>query len=240
MRIKTRRSDVLCVNEDGSRERLCVGLSRETDRLVVVGDPEVIGAVGGPETLARLEGRSGSGRRARPRWCATAWTIEYCIYYNLLMEQALEEVARRTDLAVKNARAELVAAVRDAAAHGMTQMEIARQIGRSQPEVSRLLRFHGHSPLALKLRRHADEVRRIVTDAGGRNVRVFGSVARAADREGSDIDLLFEMRRPLSLLELGRLEQRLTELVGAPVDLVPEEAVRPDLRPRILSEAVPL
>ena len=41
-----RHAVVLCLNEDGSRERfrerLCVGLSRVTDRLVVVGDPDVI------------------------------------------------------------------------------------------------------------------------------------------------------------------------------------------------------
>lgn len=45
-----RRVVVLCVNEDGTRERfrerLYVGLSRATDRLVVVGDPEAIGHAG--------------------------------------------------------------------------------------------------------------------------------------------------------------------------------------------------
>lgn len=53
-----RRAVVLCVNEDGtrdrSRERLYVGMSRATDRLVVVGDPKVIARVGGPEVLAQL------------------------------------------------------------------------------------------------------------------------------------------------------------------------------------------
>jgi hypothetical protein len=53
-----RRAVILCVNEDGtrdrSRERLYVGLSRATDRLVVVGDPEVIARVGGSEVLAQL------------------------------------------------------------------------------------------------------------------------------------------------------------------------------------------
>lgn len=36
-------------------ERLYVGLSRATDRLVVVGDPEVIEPVAGPEVLQRLQ-----------------------------------------------------------------------------------------------------------------------------------------------------------------------------------------
>jgi len=55
-----RRAVVLCINEDGtrdrSRERLYVGLSRATDRLVVVGDPAVIERVGGREVLKRLKG----------------------------------------------------------------------------------------------------------------------------------------------------------------------------------------
>ncbi|MFZ0530715.1 MAG: nucleotidyltransferase domain-containing protein [Propionicimonas sp.] len=156
------------------------------------------------------------------------------------MRDSLTQVANRTDLAVATARAELEAVVRAAAAEGMTQQEIARAIGRSQPEVSRLLHFHGRSPLGRRLRKRAVDVRRLVAEAGGSNVRVFGSVAKGSDRQGSDIDLLFSMNHPLSLLELGTLERRIGDLVGAEVDLVPEAALRPDLRERALSEAVPL
>ncbi|TIC83850.1 nuclease [Nocardioides sp. GY 10113] len=53
-----RSAVVLCLNEDGSRdrarERLYVGMSRATDQLVVVGDPEMVRAVGGPEVAKRL------------------------------------------------------------------------------------------------------------------------------------------------------------------------------------------
>lgn len=53
-----RSAVVLCLNEDGTRdrarERLYVGMSRATDLLVVVGDPEVVAAVGGPEVARRL------------------------------------------------------------------------------------------------------------------------------------------------------------------------------------------
>jgi predicted nucleotidyltransferase len=68
----------------------------------------------------------------------------------------------------------------------------------------------------------------LVNDAGGEHVRVFGSVARGDDDEGSDIDLLFVMRRPLSLMELGRLEDEVSAVVGVPVDLLPESSLRPD------------
>jgi predicted nucleotidyltransferase len=152
----------------------------------------------------------------------------------------LAEVARRSDGAVRDARAELVHAVREAARQGRTQAQIAQLIGRSQPEVSRLLRFHGRGPLALRLRRHAREVRDLIDQAGGSNVRVFGSVATGAERAGSDIDLLFDMGAPMGLMELGTLERRLSELLGAPVDLIPAAALRPDLRDRVLAEAVTL
>jgi len=53
-----RAAVVLCVNQDAatdrSREKLYVGMSRATDELVVVGDPEVIRQVGGPEVARRL------------------------------------------------------------------------------------------------------------------------------------------------------------------------------------------
>jgi predicted nucleotidyltransferase len=152
----------------------------------------------------------------------------------------LAQVARRSDAAVARARADLVQAVRAAAARGMTQAEIGRKIGRSQPEVSRLLHFHGTSPRAMALRRHRHAVRRLIREAGGRNLRVFGSVATGTDRDGSDIDLLFTMGEPLSLLALGRLESRITDVVGVPVDLVPDSALRPELRDRAIAAAVPL
>jgi hypothetical protein len=53
-----REAVVLCVNDDGTRdrarERLYVGMSRATHSLVVVGDPDVIRLVGGPEVARRL------------------------------------------------------------------------------------------------------------------------------------------------------------------------------------------
>ena len=156
------------------------------------------------------------------------------------MTSSLAEVARHADHRIAQARAELVRAVRQAAAAGMTQTQIAAEIRRSQPEVSRLLHFHGTSPLARRLRKHAAEIQRLVAEAGGSNVRVFGSVATGEDREDSDIDLLFTMDRPLSLLQLGVMERDVSRLLGCPVDIVPDSALRPEQRDRIQAEAVAL
>lgn len=149
-------------------------------------------------------------------------------------------MARESDAAVRAARSRLTEAVRRAAAEGMTQQEIARAIGRSQPEVSRLLRFRGDSPLAERVRAAREDIVEAVRRSGGTKVRVFGSVATGQDDAESDVDLLFTMREPLSLIELGSLETELSRLVGVEVDLVPESALRPDLRARVLAEAVPL
>jgi len=53
-----RQAVVLCINQDKvtdrSRERLYVGLSRATDQLIVVGDPDVVAQMGGAEVARRL------------------------------------------------------------------------------------------------------------------------------------------------------------------------------------------
>ena len=154
--------------------------------------------------------------------------------------KSLAAVARETDEAVRQARERLVAAVRKASREGMSQKEIARQIGRSQPEVSRLLRFHGTTPLAKQLRTARREVIKTVKAAGGSNVRVFGSVATGQEHDGSDIDLLFRMDQPLGLMDLAGLEIELETILHADVDLIPDTNIRPTMRERILSEAVPL
>ena len=129
---------------------------------------------------------------------------------------------------------------RISAVAGVWGRQIAEPIGRSQPEVSRLLRFHGTTPPARRLRAARSEILRQVHAAGGDQVRVFGSVARGDDDAGSDVDLLFVMRRPLSLMELGRLENDVSSALVAPADLVPESSLSPALRDQVLAEAVPL
>lgn len=165
-----------------------------------------------------------------------------CTYSNCYSRivSTLAEVARESDRAVREARSRLIRAVRQAAAEGMTQQQIGDAIGRSQPEVSRLLRFHGAGPLARRVRSSRREIIALVRAAGGRDVRVFGSVATGEEQPESDVDLLFTMGRPLSLMELVELEHQISALIGVGVDLVPDSALRPELRERVLAEAVAL
>ena len=71
-------------------------------------------------------------------------------------------------------------------------------------------------------------------------VGVFGSYVRGDQEEGSDLDLLADILRPVSLLELVGAELYLSDTLGVKVDLVPKRAVRDELRDAILREAVAL
>ena len=72
------------------------------------------------------------------------------------------------------------------------------------------------------------------------DVRVFGSVARGQNTEGSDVDLLVKPGKHCSLFDLGGLLEDLQELLGCWVDLVTEDGLKPRLRERVLKEAIPL
>jgi hypothetical protein len=85
-----------------------------------------------------------------------------------------------------------------------------------------------------RLAEHRDEL----TAMGAGSLSLFGSVARDQARPDSDVDVLIELDRPLSLLDLGRIQIRLEEILGQRVDLVMPEGLRPRLRARVLAEAI--
>lgn len=73
---------------------------------------------------------------------------------------------------------------------------------------------------------------------GVRRLAVFGSVARGEDRPDSDVDILVEFDRPVGLFEFLDVKELLEALLGRSVDLATPEALRPQMRGRILSEVV--
>jgi len=73
-----------------------------------------------------------------------------------------------------------------------------------------------------------------------RNLRVFGSVARGEDRADSDVDLLADLPPGMGLLGLGRVQAELEAILGAKVDLVPSNDLKPAVRARVEPELVAL
>lgn len=75
---------------------------------------------------------------------------------------------------------------------------------------------------------------------GVRVFGIFGSYVRGEQRTESDLDILVEVLRPISLLELVGAEIFLSEALGMKVDLVPRRSLREELRESVLREMVAL
>lgn len=60
-----------------------------------------------------------------------------------------------------------------------------------------------------------------------KSISVFGSVVRGDERPDSDVDLLveFEPDARIGFFAFARLQRRLSELLGRPVDLVTPDAL---------------
>ena len=144
---------------------------------------------------------------------------------------------------------------------GLSQRDLAERAATSQPAVNRyergrvqpradvlqrLLAACGSDivserpllgPVGYLLARHRDEVLQIVADAGATNARVFGSVARAEDTDGSDLDLIVDLAARGTLLDLARLSISLGDLLGVHVDVATVNILKPHIRASALADA---
>ena len=92
-----------------------------------------------------------------------------------------------------------------------------------------------------QIRRIVREHRNVLADKYGvAVVAMFGSYVRGEQGRNSDLDLLTEILRPVSLLELVGAEIYLSEVLGIKVDLVPARDLRKELRASVLQEALAL
>ena len=83
-----------------------------------------------------------------------------------------------------------------------------------------------------------EQILRLASKYGARNVRIFGSVARGEAGADSDLDLLVELEAGRSLLDHVALIQDLEDLLGRKVDVVTERALHWYIRDQVLAEAV--
>ncbi|WP_396269006.1 nucleotidyltransferase family protein [Ideonella sp.] len=92
--------------------------------------------------------------------------------------------------------------------------------------------------LVLEMKR--DAVREAVSRFRTSNPRVFGSVVRGTDHEGSDIDLLVDALPGATLFDLGGLQVELESLLGLQVDVLTPGDLPPKFRAQVLAEAQPV
>jgi len=90
------------------------------------------------------------------------------------------------------------------------------------------------------LHKHRDAVLRIAREVGAENVRIFGSVLSGEDQEGSDLDLLVDVPRGTTLLDMARLQAALEDELGVSVDVLTAGDLPSSFRHQVLEEAIPL
>ncbi len=87
-----------------------------------------------------------------------------------------------------------------------------------------------------------EEVKRrvlpVLRKYGVRRASIFGSVVKGGLREDSDIDILVEIDKDISLLDFIALKLELEDVLGRKVDLVEFDAIKPELKEKILKEQV--
>lgn len=67
---------------------------------------------------------------------------------------------------------------------------------------------------------------------------VFGSFARGEESESSDIDVLVDFKEDADLFDFVGLSLFLEEKLHRPVDIVPTDTIKSDIRNIILKEAI--
>ncbi len=90
------------------------------------------------------------------------------------------------------------------------------------------------------LQRHREAIRDAISRSRTRNPRIFGSVLRGKDADGSDLDLLVDALPGTTLLDMAGLQLELEEILGLPVDVLTPGDLPRGIRERVLSEAQPL
>lgn len=67
-------------------------------------------------------------------------------------------------------------------------------------------------------------------------IGVFGSFSRGENTKASDIDVLVEFSKPISMFRFIELEEFLSKTLGKKVDLVSKKALKPRIKEQILRE----
>ncbi len=78
----------------------------------------------------------------------------------------------------------------------------------------------------------------LASQFGVRQLALFGSVARDTATAQSDVDVLVSFNGPATSARFFGVKFYLEDLMGRPVDLVTDKALRPELRSYVEREAV--
>jgi hypothetical protein len=95
-------------------------------------------------------------------------------------------------------------------------------------------------PANVLSREHMARIVEILRAHGVTRAAVFGSFARGAANDQSDVDILVEFAGAKGLLDLADLELNLGDLLGRDVEVITYRALNPRIRERVLRDQVPI
>jgi predicted nucleotidyltransferase len=139
------------------------------------------------------------------------------------------------------ARLRRVIALRAMVASGMSQRQIAQELGISQPAVSQQLTsardLDGVHPEVL-LEAAAPVLKALAAERGFTRLAAFGSIARGDARSDSDFDFLVRAPKGTSSFDLVRFQQLLEKVLGRGVDVVEYAGLKKGLDDDVRRDAV--
>ena len=93
---------------------------------------------------------------------------------------------------------------------------------------------------SIALQTHRLAIRSVVERHNARNARVFGSVLRGEDQDGSDLDILIDPTPDTTLFDIGAIRHELLQLLGVQVDVLTPNALPDSFRAKVINEARPV
>jgi predicted nucleotidyltransferase len=85
-----------------------------------------------------------------------------------------------------------------------------------------------------------DAIKAVIARYPVRNPRLFGSVAKGTDQEGSDLDILVDALPGTTLFHMSGIQFDLEDLLGIPVEVHTPLEISPRYRDQVLAEALPI
>ncbi|PIS17606.1 hypothetical protein COT54_03775 [Candidatus Collierbacteria bacterium CG09_land_8_20_14_0_10_46_12] len=90
------------------------------------------------------------------------------------------------------------------------------------------------------LSKFQNQIDQIAKDNNITYLALFGSTARGDDNADSDVDLLVNFDKRLSLLDLIQVERNFSITFNRPVDLIPQDSLNKYVKPYIVNDLITL
>ncbi len=90
---------------------------------------------------------------------------------------------------------------------------------------------------SIAYQQHREAIRQIVERHHAKNPRIFGSVLRGQDKDGSDLDILIDTTEETTLFDVGAIRTELIDLLGVEVDVLTPGALPERWKMEVLSKS---